>query len=562
LTPAVSISQTWGWLSTGGGSLSDKATDMDIDADGNLYVCGYYNSTGTANDVSFGPLVLPANGFGKEGYLAKMDPNGNWVWIQIAEGGWDERVLGMCVDKINGYAYVCGTAWNYTDFGSCTGAAFPGGSDEIFVSKFDLNGNCQWLIGAGGGTDDHGYDLVTDSLGNIYLTGYISDKYQLGNVVANFGTINIPIAFADSLGYIAKISPAGIFQWVRTFHGVEGERDNRIAIDKQSNVYVTGGFRGTNTSLGNVNATSYGGYDIYVIKFDNNGNQQWVRTTGSTLDDRGNSITIDMYGDVYVTGEFRDKVGFDGDTINNNGGPNGRDIFVAKMKTNGNWVWAKKAGSNGGSERGNRIISNNQGNIFVTGQFKGNANFGSSIQLNSVDSVQLFTAAIDTSGKWKWALQGGSAVEDRGTGLAVDSCNLYTCGYYEETATFGSGQLVSKGRKDALVVRTTNACFEYVPPVTTEPDGGCVVKLPNVFSPNRDNKNETFAVTDSCVLELTLTLYNRWGNKIYTLAKPTDTWNGMIAGKEASEGVYYYAGQATLSDNRIVAIKGFITLVR
>ncbi|MBC7865689.1 MAG: hypothetical protein IAF38_22130, partial [Bacteroidia bacterium] len=62
--------QTWDWLASAGGSLSDKATDMDIDADGNLYVCGYYNGT-NPHDVVFGPLVTQPNSFGKQGFLAK-----------------------------------------------------------------------------------------------------------------------------------------------------------------------------------------------------------------------------------------------------------------------------------------------------------------------------------------------------------------------------------------------------------------------------------------------------------------------------------------------------------
>lgn len=559
-----SHAQDWQWLSSAGGSGSDKALDIDMDRYGNQYVCGYYNST-SANDVSFG--IIPAvSGFGKEGFLAKIDSAGTWQWVKTAPGGWDERVLGLCVDNVNDFIYVTGTAWYSTDFGSCTGTAFPGGGDEIFVGKFDLSGNCQWLIGAGCGTDDHGYDLVTDKSGNIYLTGFIGDTYATGGVSATFGSIIVPIPIGDSLGFVSKISPAGVFQWVRTFQATDGERDNRIAIDTTGNIYVTGGFSGTKP-FGTASATSYGGTDIFVLKYDSSGNQIWLRTTGSTLDDRGNSIIVDDYQDIYVTGEFRDKVGFGTDSLNNNGGPGGRDIFVAKINQSGSWIWAKKAGSNGGSDRGNRIVSNKQGMLFVTGQFKGDARFGSADTLfNSTDSIQIFVAAIDTSGKWQWAVQAGSAVEDRGTGItADDSCNVYAAGFYEQTADFDSLSINALGRKDIFVAKIPNACFSLpLPPIPPTTQAECIPVIPNIFTPNGDNVNEHFSVNNvNCLENFSLSIYNRWGKIVYKFDKSTDFWDGTLSnGGKASDGVYYYVGEAKLINGHIFPMKGFITLLR
>lgn len=450
-----SNAQMWEWVATAGGDGSDKALDLDIDKYGNSYICGYYNSGTSSSDVSFGAINPPID-FGKEGYVAKIDSLGNWQWVQSAMGGWDERALGLCVDKVNDFVYVTGTCWNYTNFGSCAGASFPGGGDNIFIGKFDLSGTCQWLLGAGGSGDDHGYDLVTDKLGNIYLTGLIG----LYTNPATFGAISVPNPGLDSLGFVAKLSPAGVFQWVKTFKATDGERDNRIAVDTTGNVYVTGGFRGTKP-FGPITATSFGGRDIFVLKYDSSGNQLWLKTVGGLLDDRGNSVAIDIEQDVYITGEFRDKVVFGSDTVNNNGGPNGRDIFVAKLTKEGSWVWAKKAGSNAGSDRGNRIAANKQDLLFVTGQFRGDASFGAADTLwNPADSVQIYIAAIDTAGKWQWAIQAGGPIEDRGNGIAVDdNCNIFTTGYYELTASFGPINITSSGKKEIYVTKIPGACI-------------------------------------------------------------------------------------------------------
>ena len=468
-----SYSQSWQWATTGGGIFSDKATDIDIDTSGQLYVSGYYNVGQPASvTANFGSIIPPAS-WGKEGFAAKVSSSGNWMWVNGAIGGYDERVLGLCTDHVNGYVYATGCTWyDIQTFGSCGGTGL-GTADEIFVGKFDLSGNCQWPITAGTDGDDHGYDLVTDKQGNIYLTGFMGDHYGSFGSPGIFGSITVPMT-TDSTAYVTKISPSGVFQWVKTFEAIDGERDNRVAVDTSGNVYVTGGFWGTK-QFGSQTVTSNGGVDIFVVKFDSNGNQLWVKTTGSTSDDRGNAITVDQFNEIYVTGEFRDKVIFGTDTINNYGGPGGRDIFVARMKTNGTWVWAKRAGSANGGDRGNGIVVNKQENIFVTGQFSDTAKFGGNITLiNPAGLLQVFVAAIDTNGKWRWALQGGGSFDDRGNGITCDdSCNVFVSGYYLASASFGNLLLNSAGAKDAFVASISNACFYYCtspPPIVTASD--------------------------------------------------------------------------------------------
>lgn len=466
-----SHAQVWQWAIKGGGIYSDKAQAIDIDSDGNAYVAGYYNVGQPADiTVNFGPFS-PATDWGKEGFIAKVDKSGNFVWVKSAIGGYDDRVLGIHVDKVNNFVYATGTQWKWAPsfnsftVGSCVDnyTYTYGSHDQIFVSKMDLNGNCQWLIPAGGDGDDHGFDLTTDKSGNIYLTGFVSDNsYSLSPIM--FGTFSLTVPPGDSTAFVAKISPSGVYQWVKTFGGQDGERDNRIEVDSAGNVYVTGGFYGTKT-FGTTTLTA-AGVDIFVVKYDKNGNFIWVRQAGGPLDDRANAIAIDPKQQIFITGEFRDHCAFTlQDTLNNNGGPNGRDIFVAKMNTEGTWIWEKKAGSNAGGERGNGIYANAKGNVFVTGTFADTAKFGGSITLISspTTTVDVFVAAIDTLGKWRWAIKGGGMLEDKGNGIACDdSCNIYTTGWFEQAASFGSAiNLSAYGSKDIFVSRLQGDCFTY-----------------------------------------------------------------------------------------------------
>lgn len=473
---ASAFSQTWQWAQKAGGIGSDKANDIAIDNNGNSYVGGYYNvGQPAAYSPTFGTIVPPnthPNAWGKEGFLARIDKNGNWQWVRAAIGGWDERILGVCVDKVNGYVFATGTKWtdynpyNVIQFGCNYIANVPiNYQDDMFIGKFDLWGNCQWVIGGGGQSDDHGYDVITDPQGNAYVTGFISS--QTSTVAnAHFGSIIVNVPAFDSVLFLAKLSPAGVFQWIRTFGGCDGERDNRIAIDNANNVYVAGGFHGTRAFGTTTLTSSNNSRDVFVVKYDQFGNFIWAKQAGGLLDDRANGITVDATTQkIYVTGEFRDYAYFDLDTINNNGSPAGRDIFVAKMNTAGNWLWAKKAGSKSGDERGNSICSNSKGNIFVTGQFKDTAKFGPIISLiSNLDTIpDVFVAAIDSLGKWQWAIKGGGVNEDRGNSIACDdSCNLYTTGYYEGNVSFGTNNLSPYGKKDIYVAHINSACFNYV----------------------------------------------------------------------------------------------------
>ena len=128
------------------------------------------------------------------------------------------------------------------------------------------------------------------------------------------------------------------------------------------------------------------------------------------------------------------------------------------FRSGGNWLWAKRAGSDEGSERGNRVITNSTGDVFFTGEYQDTAKFGSQITLIT-NNIEVFVACVDKDGNWKWVLNGGSPNEDRGNSLTIDEqCNLYTCGYYELTAAFGIEMITAQGSKDIFVSKILRAC--------------------------------------------------------------------------------------------------------
>lgn len=551
----------WNWAVNCGSSSSDKALDVQVADDGYIYSCGYFNNTGT-----FGSITLSPGFYSKEAFLTKLDSSGNFLWAVTGGGYYDDRALGLTIDP-SGNIIICGTYWSNCTFGPYT---LGGSADHIFVVKYSPAGNVIWAKTGGGQGDDHGYDMVTNAAGDIFITGYLSTHYGPPTCNATFGSLPT-FFYTDSIAFVARMSSNGTWTWVKTFDGTDVQRDNDIAIDSAGNIYVCGGYYGYNRQFGTTTLNSTAGSrDIFVAKYDENGNFLWVKSTGDSLDDRANGIIVGSDQKLYITGEFRDHCPFGPDTLNNNGGPGGKDIFVAKMDLDGNWIWAKKAGSNKGGESGRAIVENNRHNIFITGQCKGNVDFGNDTSFNTgADSVQVFVAGIDTTGDWKWAVQCGSVLEDRGYGITTDSaCRIYFCGYFDQpSATFGSQQLNTYGRKDGFIARLSETCFDYdndsIIPPSPSPDD-CPITIPNIFTPNGDGINDAVYVSnDTCILYGSWYIYNRWGSLVYYSSDISAGWPATDnSGKPVSDGVYWYILDVVKIGPEHEIIKGFIQVVR
>lgn len=558
-------SQTAEWLISGGGLKSDKATTVVVDDAGFTYVTGYYNE-----QADFGSINIPfSNPSSKEVFVAKIDPAGNYVWVKTGENYFDDRGLGLCLDPF-GNVYVTGTCWGGITFGSMSVYNSSSYTDQIYIVKLDPNGNTVWIKNAGNDVpgypynDDHGQDLVSDSDGNIYLTGFISNN-EVSPFPANFDGISVPIGANDSLAFVAKLANDGTWLWVRTFDAIYGSRDNAIALDDENNVYVVGGFVGTKT-FGNSTITSAGQQDIFVVKYDAAGNFLYVQQAGSNLNDRADGIAYGNDNHMYLTGEFRDHCAFGLDTLNNNGGPNGKDIFVARLSKSGTWKWAKKAGSNGGDDRGMGICVNNQGNVFVSGQISGIAKFGGDIELDTQgDSIQGFVAAIDTLGKWRWSIPCGGQLVDRVADVDCDDeCNVYFTGYYDGAMSFQSLSVSAVGGKEIFTGKIADACFGYAPPPPpSDPvsEEICEIIEPNAFTPNNDEINDLLMFSTNCNMQGDVLIYNRWGEIVYQSDDLMQGWDGRAPnGQFVQEGTYFYHVEVRSKFGQKQVKSGFISV--
>ena len=150
------------------------------------------------------------------------------------------------------------------------------------------------------------------------------------------------LLFILALCSIALFAQNEDWFWAKKAGGTSYDNGLSIAIDANENSYVTGYFSGSAT-FGTTTLTSSSEYysDIFVAKLDNNSNWLWVKQAGGTNWDYGYGIAVDANGNSYVTGYFYNSATFGTTTLTSSGYA---DIFVAKLDSSGNWLWAKQAG--------------------------------------------------------------------------------------------------------------------------------------------------------------------------------------------------------------------------
>lgn len=90
------------------------------------------------------------------------------------------------------------------------------------------------------------------------------------------------------------------------------------------------------------------------------------------------------------------------------------------------------------------------------------------------------------------------------------------------------------------------------------------LEFPNAFSPNGDGINDVYKAKEGykSIVEFHATIYNRWGQKIYSWDDPAGGWDGTFHGKEVKQGVYYVLVKAKGADGRKFNIRRDVNLLR
>jgi hypothetical protein len=378
-----------------------------------------------------------------------------------------DRAQSMVVDAA-GNIYTSGHFSATADLDPSVGTSnlTSAGGLDVFVTKQNSQGELLWAVRAGGTQDIQATSIAVDATGNVYVTGYFSGTADFDPRPTD--VLNLTAVAGDV--FVWKLSPAGAVVWAKRAGGSGFDSGSSLAIDSAGDVYVTGQFIGTaEFNDGGISSTltSEGpAADVFVWKMTSAGVIQVIVRLGGTGTDRSVDIGLDSAGSLYVTGNFQGTADFDpsAGTSANLTAVGSHDVFVVKLR---NFVvqWAKRAGGSS-FDNGTSIDFDSSGNVYVTGNFEGPANFtsnGNSITLSSAGQDEVFVWKLNpTNGDGVWAKSAGSSGLDGGRAVTVDSSdNVYVTGYFSGTADFdpdgSSANLTAVGSIDVFVWKLSTA---------------------------------------------------------------------------------------------------------
>jgi YD repeat-containing protein len=354
-------------------------------------------------------------------------------------GGPDPDVAnGVALDRARNI-YVTGQFQGSANFNGLILTSF--GQFDTFVAKYDSSGRVSWLRHAGQGT---GNGVAVDASGNVFVVGNF-----LGS--ANFGTTNLANAGSSDV-FVAKYDNGGSLVWALSAGGPQDDYGKAIAVDKNGNCYITGGFKGV-AFFGGASFVCQGPEDMFVAKISSSGRFEWVQRVGENGYDEGRGLTLDAFGNVFVSGMS---------------GTGPTSMVVVKFKPDGDKLWASTIPRIASEETGERIAADKDGSVYVTGsQTVKIDSEGHQIWRKQASGIGIAVSAgqhvfvTGDQGLREYDLEGNLLSNEpfpaTGRDWAVLPGLSVIAGEFSGTTIIGTNSLTSFGAKDILFASVLNS---------------------------------------------------------------------------------------------------------
>lgn len=341
------------WAKRAGTIYFDIGSSIVCDSVGNAFIAGI-----CTGNISFGNIYLPFIG-GADIFMAKLDPNGNYVWAIREGGGATDSGNELALDGL-GHLYLQGCFGSTAEFGNVSVTTYGmSTAPDIFTAKYDLNGNFLWIKKFGNLNDDYGANIVADPFGNVYTTSYTKTLAYYGQLVLN------PINMFDIV--LTKLDSLGNVLWAKRYGSEDHDYPTGVGVDILGNPYVVGTvhdryFIGTDT-FASPTPGFYTSEDVVLTKFDTSGKLIWTKRCGGYKGQYSGGIFVEPSGYAYITGSAVDTSYFQTDTIIS---PTHNDnyTYVAKFSPHGDLVWLLDGGY---KSSGIQVLMNQDGSLTVAG---------------------------------------------------------------------------------------------------------------------------------------------------------------------------------------------------
>ncbi|OPY53331.1 MAG: hypothetical protein A4E49_01438 [Methanosaeta sp. PtaU1.Bin112] len=374
ITPCIPIPEM-DLDATFGGENTDVGWSILKDEDGGYIIAGSTSSYGAG---------------GSDVWLVMTDSMGYELWNRTFGGTSDDMGVSF-LQTSNGDFIITGFTRSY-------GA----GSSDVWLIKTDSTGNELWNKTFGGERYDDGYSIQQTS----------DDGYVIAGVTNSYG------AGRDDV-WLVKTDSMGNELWNKTFGG-ESYDDGYSIQQTSDDGYVIAGV---------TNSYGAGGYDVWLVKTDINGNELWNKTFGGVRDDRGSSVQQTSDGGFVITGFTASY------------GAGSSDVWLVKTDSAGNKVWDRTFGGVR-NDRGYSIQQTSDGGFVITGF---TASYGAGY-------ADVWLVKTDSAGNELWNNTFGGEDSDRGHLVLEMSDRSYIIAGY----TYSQGS----GLSDVWLVKTDSAGIE------------------------------------------------------------------------------------------------------
>lgn len=361
----VALPGSVSWTRQLGTASADHVRGVAVDAAGDIILAGLTSGALTGDNAGF-----------YDGWLRKYDAAGDVVWTRQFGSTATDTVRGVATDAGGNVLLVGTTSGALGD----TDLLF----EDIWVRKYDEAGETVWTRQFGSDMTDLAGGVATDGSGNVIVVGHTDRGYDAGYMDA----------------YVRKLDPDGEDVWTRVFGSDATDHGVGAATDGGGSVFVAGNTTGAIVGGGG------GDWDVWVRKYDPDGEVEWTRQFGTATYDQVRAIATDGFGNVILTGETQ------GDLGGPVAGPS--DVWVRVYSPAGDIAWTRQFGSDA-SDKAGGVTADADGFITVTGDTNG------VLVGDSAGSTDVWLRRYDAAGEALWTRQFGSNGSDGGDGVAGDA---------------------------------------------------------------------------------------------------------------------------------------------
>lgn len=450
--------------------------DAVLDTDGNIYVTGRFHG-----ELIFENQKFIESSYSPQYFIAKYDDKGNPLWLKYIPGEVNIEVA-LCIDKQNNLYIACRQGKPLTNRVETT---------RIALYKYNSNGAplMESVISTIPSSSSSAYirDIIVDSKQQPVIVGTFMNSIKIGDQVFEGRSM--------SDAYILKCNADGSIKWATQIG--KGELFSSvvdITFDSAENIYVTGSFSNKSDKV------------TLILKFNPEGDQTWQFSVDRKADFSylggitGSTVKVSNIDQaIILAGGFRGDIAFGSTILNSQRGENEYDVFITKIKNDGEIAGAVQSTGNGTANAIELVLTQNE-SFYLAG--------------HTVSSTLKILNLYTDKDKPNWDIF------------------LY---------------------KDNVKILDTNRVPEEEVP---EPDRPNQVTIPNIFTPNGDDKNQYFQIAD---LDLdqnnSLVIYNRWGKQVYHSKSYQNNWEA----EGLADGTYFYV---LYIEKRKKYIKGWVNVVR